>query len=325
MCLTRLPRRLLSSLIACTILVACTGSPATHHSPRTSGTPAQTPPTGTVPSSADAAAYKGLGLDIIKDLVYATHEGHRLMVDVYMPKDRSTLLPGVLVIHGGGWVLGNKTWMAWEAKAVALAGMVAFSVDYRKRHLNPFPDAVHDVQAAVVWIRRNAARFDVDPSRIAAFGGSAGGSLAGELATLGSGPRDRGSRVLAAVSWSGLLDLHALVTTASTADRELVANYLPCGPHPDVTCPGKLAAASPIANVDPSDAPMFLGTSTGDYIPYTQATSMAATLKRNGVFAEVDILPETCHSIQCKTDLIIPTLGFLRTELGVSSGEQHLH
>jgi acetyl esterase len=265
--------------------------------------------------------YHGLGLIIIKDVVYASPGGHALRLDIYMPTHRSSLLPGVLLLHGGGFVVGDKTWVAWEAKITAMTGMVTFSANYRLAPEYPFPAAVQDAQAAVAWIRQHAGDYGVDPTRIGAMGFSAGGEIAGELAASGTGPLDQGSRVAAAVSWSGLLNLRSLALFGSAVDKSIVANYLQCGPNPESTCPDKVAAASPTSLVDPSDSPMHLGNALDEYIPYTQATMMAKKLTENGIFEETLLVPGSCHSIQCKGKQIIETLGFLKTKLGVSDGE----
>jgi acetyl esterase/lipase len=93
-----------------------------------------------------------------------------------------------MVIYGGGWVLGNKALSAPLARQLAQQGFVAFAMNYRLAPLHPFPAAVDDVQASVAWVRDHAFDFGLDPARVGAIGGSAGGHLSAMLATLGEGP-----------------------------------------------------------------------------------------------------------------------------------------
>ena len=103
----------------------------------------------------------------------------------------------IVVVHGGSWVPGNKADIAWRAVCqwFASAGYVAFSVNYRLAPASVFPAAIDDVQSAVGWLRgdEQITRFNIDPDRIGAFGGSAGGNLVALLGTLGSGDRTTGS------------------------------------------------------------------------------------------------------------------------------------
>ena len=103
-------------------------------------------------------------------------------VDICRPDD-DRLLPGVLLIHGGGWIAGSKDAFRSTARALAQRGYVVVSTSYRLATQAPFPAAVHDVKAAVRWMRANATIWQLDPTKIGAVGGSAGGHLAGMIAT----------------------------------------------------------------------------------------------------------------------------------------------
>lgn len=103
-------------------------------------------------------------------------------VDVERPDD-ARVLPAVLMVHGGGWTGGSKEAMRPLARALAARGWVVVSTSYRLAGQAPYPAAVHDVKAAVRWLRAHAAEFGLDPQRVGAVGGSAGGHLVGLVAT----------------------------------------------------------------------------------------------------------------------------------------------
>jgi acetyl esterase/lipase len=99
-----------------------------------------------------------------------------LRLDVYKPIGAAPApRPAVLLIHGGGWTGLEKSTMQGLGSFLARHGYVAFSVDYRlfADGKNSWPAQLDDVQRAVRWIRANAAKYDVDPNHIGAFGHSA--------------------------------------------------------------------------------------------------------------------------------------------------------
>lgn len=102
--------------------------------------------------------------------------GERVAMDIYRPK-ATGVYPAVLAIHGGGFRGGNR--QSYRALCVKLAqhGYVAATASYRLSPGNQFPAHVEDAKAAVRFLRANAARFALDPARIGATGGSAGGHL----------------------------------------------------------------------------------------------------------------------------------------------------
>ncbi len=124
---------------------------------------------------------------VVRDIPYATYDTRELRLDLYLPpgSDDRRAMPGVIVVRGGGWRSGDKDAFAFIAGQLAKEGFVAASIEYRTSSEAKFPAAVHDVKAAVRWMRARAATYGIDPNAIGAIGGSAGGHLVALLATSG--------------------------------------------------------------------------------------------------------------------------------------------
>lgn len=104
-------------------------------------------------------------------------------VKIYEPKERTETLPGLLWIHGGGYVLGTADeGDALGQQFVLEANCVVVSVDYRLAPEHPYPAALEDCYAALKWFSDQADELDVDRSRIGVAGQSAGGGLTAALA-----------------------------------------------------------------------------------------------------------------------------------------------
>ena len=119
-------------------------------------------------------------------LTYATHDGVALQGDLYLPKGPGPY-PALVAVHGGGWQQGARSSFQYWGPYLAARGYGLFTISYRlaKKGTKTFPHAVHDVVAAVRFLRANAAQFRLAPERLALFGASAGAHLAA-LATLGA-------------------------------------------------------------------------------------------------------------------------------------------
>jgi len=123
------------------------------------------------------------------DIVFAEHDGTKLIGDLYAPKGRDKA-PVLVAVHGGGWQAGTRKSYAHWGPYLAENGYAVFSIDYRlsKPGTKTYPAAVYDVKAAVQYVRAKATDLGIDPERIAMIGDSAGGHLAALVALAGEEP-----------------------------------------------------------------------------------------------------------------------------------------
>ena len=133
--------------------------------------------------NAQAAADKS-HIDLRLDQPYAGNENPKQKVDLYLPKKRNTEkpLPVVALIHGGGWVNGDRLGYAAAAIQFARTGDYAsVAVGYRLTKEAHWPAQIYDCKAAIRWIRAHAKEYNLDPDKIAVMGSSAGGHLSSLL------------------------------------------------------------------------------------------------------------------------------------------------
>ena len=115
-------------------------------------------------------------------------------VRVYRPRDRPGPVPGVLMIHGGGFIIGSvEAEHAGAAVAAIQTGAVVVSVEYRLAPEHPFPAGLHDCYSALRFLFDHAGELGVDTGRLALLGTSAGAGLAAATALLA---RDLGGPAL---------------------------------------------------------------------------------------------------------------------------------
>lgn len=118
-----------------------------------------------------------------RQVVYKNIGDVELKLHVFEPvgHQASDKSPAVVFFFGGGWSGGTPKQFYQQAEAIADLGIVAYSADYRVKSRNkttPF-ECVQDAKSAVRWLRTNAKELGIDPDRITASGGSAGGHIAG--------------------------------------------------------------------------------------------------------------------------------------------------
>jgi acetyl esterase/lipase len=116
-------------------------------------------------------------VDIREDVVFGTGSGRELRCDVFTPPGQDARRPAVLLVHGGGWRSGDKTQLRGYGILLARAGYVCVAPEYRLVGEAPWPAQIHDVKAAIRWVRAHSDELGIDPSRIALEGNSAGAHL----------------------------------------------------------------------------------------------------------------------------------------------------
>jgi acetyl esterase/lipase len=238
------------------------------------------------------------------NLEYAPAVGGKLAMDIVRPRDGSSAPhPAVLCIHGGGFRAGARQSYLPLCIKLAQRGYVAATVSYRLAPKFQFPSPVHDVKAAVRWLRANAAKLGIDPDRIGVTGGSAGGHLAlflgltpGVAEFEGYGPNlEQSSRVSCVVDYYGPTDF-----TKSYGKSVDAAEVLPqfLGGDLEHARPAH-RKASPLNWVSPSSAPVLAIHGTKDrYVAIEQSQWLVDRLHAAGVEAELAPMDGSDHGFK---------------------------
>jgi acetyl esterase/lipase len=237
---------------------------------------------------------------VLKDVAYLGGT-RKEKADIYSPldHDRTKPLPGIIVIHGGGFNDGDKA-RGRElniSENLALKGYVCMSINYKLRRTQgqvTWPQSVHDAKAAVRYLRKEAANLGVDPEKIGVIGCSAGCNLAMMLATTspadgfdavkGEPYQDVSARVACAVGFYGAVDLmnyHDMKMFAKTREE----------------APELYKKGSPITYLDAKDPPMLLVHGTADVtVPLSQSETYVRIAKEKGAPCGLEVIPDAPHT-----------------------------
>ncbi|MEI6715229.1 MAG: alpha/beta hydrolase [Verrucomicrobiota bacterium] len=247
---------------------------------------------------------------VSSNISYGTAAGQSLLLDVAVPKDGSkTPRPAVILVHGGGWVEGDKNAVRWLLEGIAREGYVSFAVNYRlmKDAQNRWPAQLDDVQRAVRWIRAHSAEYGVDPKKIGAYGHSAGGHLVALLATMDT--RDNtdqelaahSSRVQCVVDMSGPAELRrGFPKTLGGRDNGwvqfLIENLM--GGTIEQR-PEAYREASPISHVDSNSAPFLIFHGRNDtVVPVQQSEWLHEAIQKSGGVSTLIVFDGEGHEFQ---------------------------
>lgn len=236
------------------------------------------------------------------DVTYGEVNGRPLTLDLYRPQDVSGSGPraAALVIHGGGWEGGDKREDSCvrDAEFFAGLGLLAVSIGYRLSGEAPAPAALEDCRCAVRWLRAHAADLDLDPSRLVACGGSAGGHLALMLA-LGepgafegdAGWPDVPGGVNAAISYVGVTDVEDLL--GGPHERTFAHKWLP---FPEAERLDLARRLSPVNLARPDAPPVLIAHGDADdLVPFNQAERLVDALNRAGADVTFHRIPGGGH------------------------------
>jgi len=212
-----------------------------------------------------------------------------LKADIYQPdsdgSDPNGLYPGIVMIHGGAWIAGDKSYDAVHARKFAAQGYVVMVINYRLAPTHKHPAQIDDCFEAIRWLVSNSGTYGVDSERIGVWGYSAGGHLAALVAT---NPRSGIPRVKACVAGGAPCDLRLIPD-----DSGLLAGFLG-GTRQQI--PEIYEAASPVHHVSEDDPPMLLFHGEADrLVPITFSLGMRKRLEDNRVDCEFLPLAKKSH------------------------------
>ena len=239
----------------------------------------------------------------VKNIEYGKVGDRALQLDLYLPKELSGPIPGMIFIHGGAWKSGEREVMKYYSVRFARRGYAAATISYRLIKEAIFPAAVQDAKCAVRWMRANAAKYNIDPNRIGVSGNSAGGHLSLMIGYSSDVPELEGegghegvsSRVQALADFYGPVDF---TTDFAIRQKDLI-NFLGATYKEN---PELYEYASPITHLTSDDPPTLIFHGTLDRIvPIPQADMLAKKLDDLGVDCVYDRFngyPHTMDAIE---------------------------
>jgi acetyl esterase/lipase len=272
-------------------------------------------------------------VEVIADIHYASTTNKKQTLDLILPKKREGKLPSIVFIHGGAWMAGDKKSGHGNVMNYVRSGnYVGASVEYRFSQEATWPAQIHDCKAAIRWLRGNAAKYNIDPDRIAVWGGSAGGHLVAMLGTSGDvkdlegdlGEFDKeSSQVQAVIDFFGPSDFRTITNSPSTlrhGDADSPESKLIGGRIGDN--PEKAKHVSPVVYATKDDPPFLIAHGTKDMtVPFSQSEEMAKALVDAKVATPPVFIPMTDAGHGFRSDELNKRIGqFLDLHLrGVKS------
>ena len=238
---------------------------------------------------------------MVPNVTYHEASGQENKLDLYLPRNASGATPVLLVIHGGGWVIGEKETYVMRFLPYLEMGWAVVNVEYRLAKVALAPAAVEDCLCALRWIGRHAEEHNLDTSRIVVTGNSAGGHLSLTTGMIPSsagldrqceegnyaGPRAPDPvKVAAIINWYGITDVADLLEGPNT--KGYTVEWLGSLPNR-----GEVAnRVSPLTYVRPGLPPVLTIHGDADpIVPYQHAVQLRDKLEAAGV-------PNQLHTVR---------------------------
>jgi acetyl esterase/lipase len=248
--------------------------------------------------------------EVREDIEFAQHDGVRLAGTLYRPRGAGPH-PVVVGVHGGGWQLGEASRYRYWGEWLAARGVALFAVTYRLSTpgRKSYPGCLHDVRAAVQFVRGRAADLKLAPDRIALMGDSAGGHLAALVALAGDRPEFAtaypgdahagvSTRVKVVIPVYGVFDLyqqwqHDLVARPRDS---IVEKLLGVSAADDKHAYFNASPLSWVSAKDNTTAFLVVWGTRDDTVDYrTQSEAFMLALKQSGHFARPVVIEGAPH------------------------------
>src|SRR5215469_11886886 len=226
------------------------------------------------------------------DVEFKNLDGESLKLDAHVP-DGPGPFPAAILVHGGGWVAGDKRqYITYLFQPLTDAGIAWFSVNYRLAPRYAFPVPAEDIESAISYVMANAAKYKVDTRRIALIGESAGEHLVSYVGAR----NDTRSRVAAVVSMYGIHDFIAASITWKPLPHELFDLF---GIRAvDAETAPRLIRASPVTYISRKMPPFLLihGSKDED-VPYEQSVEMCDKMNKAGARCQLITIEGAPHGM----------------------------
>lgn len=257
------------------------------------------------------------------NVTYCTLGSRSLQLDIFYPKaKRRKGYPAVLFIHGGGWRSGDRSQHVPMAQQLAAKGYVTATVEYRLSTEAHYPGAVHDLKAAIRWLRANARQYTIDTTKVAVWGFSAGGQLAALVGTTnGYAPLEgsacnnsHSSSVQAIVDVDGTLSFTHPESSESANNNPSAASYWLGGLKTEN--PELWNQAAGLNHVSPQTPPVVFINSSIDRM-HAGREDMIKQLDAYHIYHETHTFPDSPHTFSLFSPWFEPTLNYTAAFLQV--------
>ena len=243
-------------------------------------------------------------VSVREGVVFGRGGDQPLACDVFTPPGHSGSAPGVLLVHGGAWRTGDRSQMRGYGVQLALQGFVCVSSSYRLVPATPWPAQIHDVNAALRYMRANAGELGIDADKIASVGASAGAHLVllsagtvGDRTFEGDGGHAGVSTHVTATV--GIFPPTLLSPRGQDLSGAVPGNVLVEEQDDEATC----RAASPVTHVTSEYPPTLLLHGTADRIvPPSASIRMYEALVSAKVPVELHMVAEQPHGYVLQRD-----------------------
>ncbi|MBK1878244.1 alpha/beta hydrolase [Pelagicoccus mobilis] len=236
-------------------------------------------------------------------LEFAKVDNTPLFLDLYLPENEDS--PGLIVwVHGGAWRAGSRE--SVPIRPLLEKGWAIASVDYRLSTQAKFPAQIHDIKAAIRYLRANEESYTYNASKIIIAGASAGGHLAALVGVTNDHPKLEGeigdrletsSSVQCTVSFFGASNLTTILKQSTPHGLKVrvpsLDLFLGAQPNDD---PETAKLASPVFHVDPSDPPCLLIHGAQDpQMPVNQSLELQGKLEEHSIPHHLEIIYDGKH------------------------------
>ncbi len=227
------------------------------------------------------------------NIQYGEAGGEKLLLDAHMPAGEGKF-PVVLIVHGGGWMTGDREKDIVPVFAPFATNFTWFTISYRLAPTNRWPACYEDVETAIRWVKQHAAEFKGDPERIALLGYSAGG----HLVTLAGTRAEADTRVQAVAAFAPPTDLVADNERRGGLSISMTNLFNYDSTNLTDSVRAVLKENSPLTYVKPGLPPFLILQGSADKtVPANQSLAFQEKLKAAGVDCGLILIPEGQHRI----------------------------